>query len=100
MRLHAEQLPLPVIIEPIAPYLGDGGIGLSWRDPTDSLIEAPAVFLSVTLQAGTTCIVFESDIFERQSHVPGYGPPSSAEIYPFLTEALTWWTQQQPLRPN
>jgi hypothetical protein len=91
VRLEADGLPLPTEIDEIAPYMGNGGVGLSWRGAHLSLAQAPSVFLNVALVAGITCTVFETTVFERESHSPGYDAASLAGIYPFLSEGLAWW---------
>src|SRR5688572_5174616 len=58
VRLDHERLPMPSSVTPIAPYLGDGGVALWWREDDVSIGSAPAVVLTITLVAGTTCTVF------------------------------------------
>lgn len=99
-RLDAEGLPLPTELSEIAPYMGNGGMGLSWRQPHLSLADAPSVFLSVTLVAGITCTVFETMVFERESHSAGYETHALDQIYPFLAAGLAWWIKTIPAAPS
>src|SRR5690349_19388029 len=54
VQLDGKQLPMPTIVKPVAPYLGDGGVALWWRDEEVWIGSPPAVLLTMTLVAGTT----------------------------------------------
>lgn len=90
-ELDDEKLPMPSIVKPIAPYLGDGGIAFWWREEQVLIGSSPAVFLTITLVLGTTCTVWEDPMNEREFHAPGHDVAAVVEAHDFITEAVRWW---------
>ena len=91
VQLDGEQLPMPTFVKPIAPYLGDGGVALWWRDEEVWIGSPPAVLLTMTLVAGTTCTVFEERMHEREFNVPGHDIAAVVDAFDFITAAVRWW---------
>lgn len=94
-ELDRERLPMPAIVKPIAPYLGDGGIALWWREESVSVGGHPAVLLTLTLVSGTTCTVFEDDASERELHVAGHDVAAVTEAHDFIAAAVRWWASRR-----
>ncbi len=93
-RLDHENLPMPSSVKPVAPYLGNGGLALWWREGHVQIGDHPAVLLTITLVAGTTCTVFEDAVNERELQVPGHDVAAVVEAHEFIAEAVRWWASQ------
>lgn len=91
VQLDGEQLPMPTVVKPVAPYLGDGGVALWWRDERVWVGSPPAVLVTMTLGAGTTCTVFEEPANEREFNVSGHDVAALVEAFDFIAAAVRWW---------
>lgn len=90
-ELDREKLAMPSIVKPVAPYLGDGGVALWWRDEQVPIGSPPAVLVTITLVAGATCTIFEDELNEREFHAPGHDTKALDEAYDFIATAVRFW---------